>query len=204
MNHQKHTPVTIDDFEHGHDCPCCKNYHRRTFLKTLSYSTIGLILPAQWAKAATTRERIIRMSNPHTGENIRTVFWTPDYGYIQPAMDQISWFFRDFRENQKMPVDIDLLNILHYMQANVGQSRTIKLHSGYRTPKTNAMLASKSSNVGKKSYHMKAKAADISISGFNSRELRAMAISLNAGGVGIYRGSNFIHVDSGPVRTWYY
>lgn len=204
MNHHKHTPVKIEDFEHGHNCPCCTRSHRRTFVKTLSLGAAGLILPAQWVKAATSRERIIKMSNPHTGENIRTVFWTPDYGYIQPAMDQISWFFRDFRQNEKLAVDIDLLNILHYMQVNVGNSRTMKLHSGYRSPKTNAMLASRSRNVGKRSYHMKAQAADISIQGFNSRQLRTMATALNAGGVGVYRGSNFIHVDSGPVRTWYY
>ncbi len=66
------------------------------------------------------------------------------------------------------------------------------------------MLARRSKNVGKQSYHMKAQAADISIQGYTSRQLRAMAQRLNAGGIGIYRGSNFIHVDSGPIRTWYY
>lgn len=204
MNQNKYTPVSIEDFEHSDDCPCCSHNHRRTFIKKASLVTAGLLLPTQWAKAAASSERIIKMSNPHTGENIRTVFWTPDYGYIQPAMKQISWFFRDFRRNEELAVDIDLLNILHYMQVNVGNSRTMKLHSGYRTPETNAMLASRSSNVGQRSYHIKAQAADISIQGFNSRELRNIAIALNAGGVGVYRGSNFIHVDSGPVRTWNY
>ena len=140
----------------------------------------------------------------YTGESIRAVFWTPEYGYIQPAMDEISRFFRDFRQNQIVSVDIDLLNILHYMQSNVGNSSTIELHSGYRSPATNSMLARRSKNVGKQSYHMKAQAADISIQGYTSRQLRAMAQRLNAGGIGIYRGSNFIHVDSGPIRTWYY
>ena len=90
------------------------------------------------------------------------------------------------------------------MQSNVGNNATIELHSGYRSPATNSMLARRSKNVGKQSYHMKAQAADISIQGYTSRQLRAMAQRLNAGGIGIYRGSNFIHVDSGPVRTWYY
>lgn len=197
-------PVTFEDFEHGVDCPCCANHARRTFIKTAGIATAGLLLPTQWAKAASSRERMIKMSNPHTGENIRTVFWTPDYGYIQPAMEQINTFFRDFRENKVVSVDIDLLNILHYMQSNVGMNRTISLHSGYRSPSTNAMLSRRSRNVGKQSYHMKAQAADISIQGYNSRELRNIATNLNAGGVGVYRGSNFIHVDSGPVRTWRY
>ena len=97
-----------------------------------------------WARAATSRERMIKMFNPHTGENIRAVFWAPEYGYIQPAMEEISRFFRDFRQNQIVTVDIDLLNILHYMQSNVGNNATIELHSGYRSPATNSMLARRS------------------------------------------------------------
>ena len=196
--------VTFADFEHGVDCPCCTRNSRRTFIKTAAIVTAGLLAPADWVRAATGRERMIKMFNPHTGESIRAVFWTPEYGYIQPAMDEISNFFRDFRQNQIVTVDIDLLNILHYMQSNVGNSSTIELHSGYRSPATNSMLARRSKNVGKQSYHMKAQAADISIQGYTSRQLRAMAQRLNAGGIGIYRGSNFIHVDSGPIRTWYY
>lgn len=196
--------VTIEDFAHGEDCPCCTRQARRVFLKTTIAATAGLLLPAQWAKAASSRERMIKMSNPHTGENIRCVYWTPDYGYIKPSMDEISYFFRDFRQQSVKTVDIDLLNILHYMQSNVGMSKTIQLNSGYRSPATNQMLARRSKNVGKKSYHMKAMAADIAIGGFNSRQLKTIAMRLNAGGVGIYRSSNFIHVDSGPIRQWYY
>jgi uncharacterized protein YcbK (DUF882 family) len=32
--------------------------------------------------------------------------------------------------------------------------------------------------------------------------LRNVALSLRAGGVGYYRSSNFVHVDTGPIRTW--
>ncbi|SUO95059.1 YcbK family protein [Suttonella ornithocola] len=197
-------PVTIEEFEHSHDCPCCTRHDRRIFLKTAIVATAGILLPSEWAKAASRRERMIKMYNPHTAESLRTVYWTPDYGYIQPSIDEVSRFFRDFRQQSIKPVDIDLLNILNYIQANVGMNTTIELNSGYRSPATNRMLARRSKNVGKNSYHMKAMAADIAIKGFNSRQLKAIAMRLNAGGVGIYRGSNFIHVDSGPVRQWYY
>ncbi|UJF25202.1 DUF882 domain-containing protein [Suttonella sp. R2A3] len=197
-------PISFTDFEHGDDCPCCTHQHRRTFIKTLAVASAGILLPSEWVKAASSRERLIKMHNPHTGENLRTVFWTPDYGYIQPSMNQINTFFRDFRQNKVVPIDIDLLNILHYVQSNIGQSRTLELHSGYRSPATNNMLASRSNNVGKKSYHMRAQAADISVKGIGSRELKSIAKRLNAGGIGLYRGSSFIHVDSGPVREWYY
>lgn len=203
-NHTHDRPVTIEDFAHGEDCPCCIRNDRRVFLKATALATAGLLLPTEWAKAASRRERMIKMYNPHTAESLRTVYWTPDYGYIQPSIDEVSRFFRDFRQESIKPVDIDLLNILNYIQANVGMNRTIELNSGYRSPATNRMLARRSKNVGKNSYHMKAMAADIAIKGYNSRQLKAIAMNLNAGGVGIYRGANFIHVDSGPIRQWYY
>lgn len=200
----KERPVTTEDFAHSDTCPCCARHSRRTFIKTASVLSAGILLPQEWAKAAARRDRMIKMHNPHTGENIRTIYWTPDYGYIQPSIDEISRFFRDFRQNTVKNVDLDLLNILHYVQSNVGQNRTIELNSGYRSPATNNMLARRSRNVGKKSYHIQAMAADIAIKGFNSRDLRAIAMRLNAGGIGMYRRSNMIHVDSGPVRQWYY
>lgn len=201
-SHNHNHPVTIEDFEHEENCPCCTR--RRTFLKLGVLSTAGILLPTEWAKAAAMRERMLVMHNPHTGENLRTVFWTPDYGYIQPSIDEISTFFRDFRQNTIKPVDIDLLNILNYMQTNVGMNHTIQLNSGYRSPATNNMLSRHSRSVAKHSYHMKAMAADIAISGYSSSQLKRLAVNLHGGGVGTYRGANFIHVDCGPIRYWRY
>ncbi|ABQ13934.1 YcbK family protein [Dichelobacter nodosus] len=194
--------ITVEDFAHHGSCPCCTK--RRTFIKTAAIATAGLLLPSEWAKAAARRDRVIRMHNPHTGETLRTVYWAPDYGYIKVSIDEISKFFRDFRQQQIKTVDIDLLNILHYIQSNVGLNHSIQLNSGYRSPQTNRMLSRRSHSVAQKSYHMKAMAADITIDGFNSRQLKIIAKRLNAGGIGLYRNSNFIHVDSGPVREWFY
>ncbi len=206
MSHKIKTNIhdlSTEDFAHD-ECPCCASSARRTFIKTAFLTTAGLLLPVEWAKAASGRERMIKMYNPHTAETLRSVYWTPDFGYIQPSIDEISRFFRDFRQDVVKTVNIDLLNILHYIQSNVGSNKVIQLNSGYRSPKTNQMLASRSRNVAKHSYHMKAMAADIAIKGYNSRQLQRIALNLNAGGVGIYRGGNYIHVDSGPVRQWHY
>lgn len=196
-----HKEMNIEDFQQD-DCPC--HHSRRQFLKISSLLTAGLILPSEWARGAMVQDRMLRMYNPHTGETIRTVYWTPELGYILPAIDQIAAFMRDFRQNESKRPDTALLNILHYIQSNVGSNKSIQVNSGYRSPRTNHMLRSRSKSVAQKSYHMRAQAADIEVQGFSSKQLRNMALQLNAGGVGIYTNSSFIHVDSGPVRSWRY
>jgi uncharacterized protein YcbK (DUF882 family) len=49
---------------------------------------------------------------------------------------------------------------------------------------------------------MLGKAIDFRIDGVNLKELRDVAKSLKAGGVGYYARSNFIHIDTGPARSW--
>jgi uncharacterized protein YcbK (DUF882 family) len=56
--------------------------------------------------------------------------------------------------------------------------------------------------VAKRSLHMEGKAIDVRLPGVPLVELRDAAISLKAGGVGYYPKDQFIHVDSGRVRTW--
>jgi uncharacterized protein YcbK (DUF882 family) len=74
--------------------------------------------------------------------------------------------------------------------------------SGYRSPKTNEMLRSSGSGVAKRSLHMQGRAIDIRLSGYDTARLRKAAMSLRRGGVGYYGGSDFIHVDTGRVRSW--
>ena len=74
--------------------------------------------------------------------------------------------------------------------------------SGYRSPKTNAMLRGNSNGVAKKSFHMQGKAIDVRLPGHDLAKLRKVALSLKAGGVGYYPKSNFLHLDTGRVRHW--
>jgi uncharacterized protein YcbK (DUF882 family) len=74
--------------------------------------------------------------------------------------------------------------------------------SGYRSPATNQALRNKSSGVAKRSFHMRGKAIDIRLPGCDLKNLQLAALDLRAGGVGYYPGSDFIHVDVGPARSW--
>jgi uncharacterized protein YcbK (DUF882 family) len=64
------------------------------------------------------------------------------------------------------------------------------------------MLASASGGVAKRSLHMDGKAIDIRLHDVALGDLRQAALGMKAGGVGYYKKSDFIHVDTGRVRQW--
>jgi uncharacterized protein YcbK (DUF882 family) len=74
--------------------------------------------------------------------------------------------------------------------------------SGYRSPRTNAMLHERSSGVAQHSLHMEGRAIDVRVIGIDCADLAARALDLKRGGVGYYRASDFVHLDTGAFRTW--
>jgi uncharacterized protein YcbK (DUF882 family) len=75
--------------------------------------------------------------------------------------------------------------------------------SGYRSPNTNEMLREHGGRgVAKGSMHLEGRAIDVRLSDKSSTVLRDAAIELERGGVGYYRISDFVHVDTGRVRRW--
>jgi uncharacterized protein YcbK (DUF882 family) len=64
------------------------------------------------------------------------------------------------------------------------------------------MLASRGGSVGKRSFHMRGMAIDVSLPGRSVADLRRAALAQQAGGVGYYPSSGFVHVDVGHVRSW--
>lgn len=151
------------------------------------------------ANRTITKKRL-RMYNSNTKESINEVFYR-NGKYNEQALANIDYFMRDFREDKMVDMDVNLIELLHTLQIK-GRNRLITLHSGYRTPKTNRRLRRYSKKVAKHSYHMKGKAADITIAGVNTRTLAARARHLQSGGVGQYQRAGFVHVDVGPVRRW--
>jgi uncharacterized protein YcbK (DUF882 family) len=140
----------------------------------------------------------IKFLNLHTNE----VFYLKDI-YDEVNLAEADDFFRDFRTGEVSPMDIDLLAQVSKLYAKVGKSESvIEVISGYRSSETNASLAKKSTGVAKKSLHMQGRAIDLNISGVGINDQYLAARDLNLGGVGKYQRSKFIHLDTGPVRTW--
>jgi uncharacterized protein YcbK (DUF882 family) len=74
--------------------------------------------------------------------------------------------------------------------------------SGYRSPQTNARLHEQSVGVAQHSLHIEGRAIDVRIAGVDCADLAAQALALKCGGVGYYRKSDFVHLDTGAFRTW--
>ncbi len=146
-------------------------------------------------------ERKIQLRNLHTGEKIRATYWE-DGKYIPETMRDMAHFLRDHRTGDKHRIDAGLMDILHDLQLRIGSRKEFHIISGYRSPKTNRMLSSRSGGVAKRSLHMRGRAIDIRLPGTDLSNLRKAALSMRAGGVGYYPQANFIHVDTGRFRTW--
>lgn len=145
--------------------------------------------------------RRIKMYNGRAGESIDMIYWI-EGDYIAPALEEISFFMRDWRNNQVHAIDARTIDIMTAAHRLLETSEPYMLLSGYRSPETNAMLRSRSSGVARNSLHMQGEAADLRVNSRSVNQIYNAAIACNAGGVGRYSRSNFVHMDCGPVRSW--
>lgn len=109
---------------------------------------------------------------------------------------------RDHRTGEIKQVDTTLLDLLHRIVTTIEPSSPINIISGYRSAQTNATLRKTTAGVALKSLHMEGRAIDIRIPGYQTTGLRHLAINLKSGGVGYYPESDFVHIDTGPVKAW--
>jgi len=176
---------------------------RRRFVKLVTLTGASLIAGPAFAglRIARPRERTLSFYNLHTGESLRTAYWTAD-GYDASALGQINYILRDFRANEVKAIDVRLLDLLHALRERLNTNEPFNVISGYRSPATNAMLHANSEGVAAHSLHIDGKAIDIRVPGRDLSDLRQVAFSLHGGGVGYYPRSDFVHVDVGRVRFW--
>lgn len=171
---------------------------RRLLLKGLAALPLGL--SAASAQAAP-RDLQLAFRHTHTDERLHLAFRNRQ-GYIQPALRRIDWLLRDFRTGESTRMDPRLYDMLHALSMACGGD-TFEIISGYRSPATNTMLRkTRGGGVAKRSLHMDGKALDIRLVGVDTARLRAAALALGTGGVGYYPDSDFVHIDTGPLRSW--
>lgn len=153
------------------------------------------------ATSSKTDERQLSFFHTHTSESL-TVTYYKDGEYVAPALDELNHFLRDFRTGDATNMNPDVFDILYDIQIESGSTGTYQIISAYRSPETNEMLRSKTSGVARNSQHLQGNAIDVRLTDLDTAQLRDVALSLKRGGVGYYKSSDFVHVDTGPVRQW--
>ena len=174
---------------------------RRRMLIASGLAGSAAWLPRSLLGATNEFARQIALTNLHTGEKL-TIEYFRDDAYVPDALAGIERVLRDFRNGEKHAIDPKLLDYLVDVAAQIGVQPAFSVISGYRSPETNERLHERSSGVSQHSLHMQGRAIDVRMSGVDCKDLAAHAEELKRGGVGFYRASNFVHLDTGAFRTW--
>lgn len=179
------------------------NVDRRGVLKLGAAAALATVpLPAVAHGLPPAVDRRLSFYNLHTGERLDALYWSRG-DYVGRELRRVNHILRDFRTGEVMPIDLRLLDTLYELRRRMDSREPFHVISGYRSPRTNAMLVSQSNGgVAKKSYHMRGMAIDVRLPERDLARLRRTAMAMKRGGVGYYPSSGFIHVDVGPVRYW--
>jgi uncharacterized protein YcbK (DUF882 family) len=160
-----------------------------------------LLLGTKAASAAVSAARRLRLYNLHTGEKLNAVYWEEGH-YVASSLAEIDHMLRDFRTGELHTMDPKLLDLVYRLQVALEDHGPVAVISGYRSAATNAMLARKSEGVAKNSFHIKGMAIDLRLPERRLSAVREAALAIGGGGVGYYPRSDFVHMDTGPLRSW--
>lgn len=168
--------------------------------------TASIVGPAIAAPAVVglrdTGARTLSFNCYNTGESLKATTYWADGKYIPGALAEINYALRDDRSNEVFPIEPKVLDLIHQIGKKLDTGCHFEVYSGYRSPKTNAMLRRMNSEVAAHSLHMEGEAIDITLPGRSLEQLHKTALAMRAGGVGYYPDADFLHVDVGRVRQW--
>jgi uncharacterized protein YcbK (DUF882 family) len=168
-------------------------------------SRFGRVFPALFwlamLSAASAETRVLRLKEVHSGETLTAAFKVNGQ-YDRAVLKKLNTLLRDWRNDREVEMDPQLFDILWEVKERLKTDETIHVVSGHRSPETNAMLRKRSRRVARNSLHMDGRAVDFFIPGVSALDLRITGLKMERGGVGVYRGANFIHLDTGSVRHW--
>ena len=172
--------------------------NRRRFLLT----TVGLLSAPGVAYAAPMPSvgARLRLVDAHTGAVFNGAYRDAG-GPIPHVVDELCLFLRDRRTGGMTNIDVGVIDFLAKVMAAIGQQSATVL-SAYRSLQTNEMLEHTMFGVADNSQHLYGRALDVSFPAKLLPDAVAAARAMKRGGVGWYPRSEFIHLDTGPVRNW--
>jgi uncharacterized protein YcbK (DUF882 family) len=174
---------------------------RRGFLRRLAGLSVVVVAGPSALLADDRDERVLSFAHTHSGETL-TVPYFADGSYLAEGLTRLEHLLRDHRTGEEHVIDRGLYDLLNDLKLATGTREPFQVISGYRSPKTNAALRAAGRGVAKGSLHVVGKAIDVRLADVETSVLRDAALELKRGGVGYYRKSDFVHVDTGRVRFW--
>lgn len=181
---------------------------RRSFLKLALGAAAcaagsSLLAIPNTAAAFTVDGSVRRLSlvNRNTLERFDGAYWS-NGAYVQDALRRLDVLLRDHKANQVCRYDPAVFDVLWQVQQRLDSNEPFEVVCGYRSRRTNALARRRSRGVAKESYHTRGMAIDVRLHERSVRAIAAEGRALGAGGVGLYPRSGFVHLDTGPVRTW--
>ncbi|MGC4081056.1 MAG: DUF882 domain-containing protein [Vicinamibacterales bacterium] len=179
---------------------------RRAFLSTLAAGVPLLASPrsGRTVHDATLQSRTscAPVAHTHTGEHLDVENFT-DGAYLPDALATVNRLLRDFRTGDVHPIDKRLLDLLHELQFRTETTKPFEIISALSVARHERLPAPATAAVSLRRAFTSRDRRSTSVSAtfrcLNSVERPSRPV---AGGVGFYPGSDFVHVDTGRVRTW--
>lgn len=153
------------------------------------------------ADTAAQPARQLELTNIHTGEVVSVTF-SDARALSADALARLQHLLRDYRRDEEHAMDPALYVLLSDLAREAGREPKYEVISGYRSPATNAQLREAGHAVAQRSQHMLGRAIDVRLKGCPLAKLRDLALAARRGGVGYYPRSDFVHIDTGRVRSW--
>jgi len=178
--------------------------HRRAFLAGGAAAAAIALTPAFARPARADTPYTLWLERMDTGESGAETFSLDGRSIYKPGYYALCILLRDAHVDPRVgdvQMDIKLVETLWAIQqylTGAGVRAPIVVHSGYRTPQTNAQTEGAARN----SLHMYGQACDFDVPGVDFSTLASIAWACpSTGGVGYYP-EGWIHVDTGPRRYW--
>ena len=179
---------------------------RRSFMAASLPAAAALVLPASRGRAAAAvpgdAPGRLALYNIHTREGVSVVYRDAGGRYDRDGLERLNRVLRCHYTGETAPIDLRVLEFLRAVHARLGGDHEIHVISGFRSAAYNAWLVRHGSGVATHSLHLVGRAIDVRFPTLHLAEVRRTALDLGGGGVGYYPASDFVHLDSGRVRSW--
>jgi uncharacterized protein YcbK (DUF882 family) len=175
---------------------------RRRLLRNVLIAAPTLFLARYTGRVeAAAESRQLALFNTHTGEALEIRYFA-EGAYVTESLRQLNHVLRDHRTGEVGVIDPALYDVLHEVAAAAHADPSFEVISGFRSAASNEMLRSQGGGVARKSLHLQGMAIDIRLRGVACGRLCDIGLDLARGGVGYYPRSDFVHLDTGRVRSW--